>query len=365
MNNNYITFKDLLDIIKPILEIKKPILLRGKHGIGKSELVYQIADTIVQLPLIERRASQMADAGDLVGLPKLGEESTNFLPPDWFLQACREGVVLFLDELNRADIGVRQAIFQLTDSRSLNGHQLHPETVIFSAVNSIDDGYQVGAMGHAEIDRWVVFDVSPSVKDWMDWGKRGNIIPDILEFIADNEKHLEHKGIFEPEVIYPSRRSWKRLSDVLENTDLLEGSSPLLYNLSFSFIGSAAVEFNKYVGTLERVTPEDIVYKGKLHKVKDFTIVEHTAMLEKMRVKKIYEKVFTEEQLANWVNYTTSIPAELFMGAYADLGKGGGAVVDGKEVGHINTQSLQQVQLRDGKKLFREWLIDTYQGRQS
>jgi hypothetical protein len=34
---------------------------------------------------------------------------------------------LFLDEVDRATLEVRQGIFELTDSRKLNGHYLHED----------------------------------------------------------------------------------------------------------------------------------------------------------------------------------------------------------------------------------------------
>ena len=110
------------------------------------------------LPVVERRASQMTE-GDLVGLPVIDGECTRFNPPDWFKQACNEPVALFLDEVDRATIEVRQGIFELTDSRKLNGFALHPETLIFAAVNGGEHGeqYQVGEMDPAELDRWTVF----------------------------------------------------------------------------------------------------------------------------------------------------------------------------------------------------------------
>jgi MoxR-like ATPase len=75
-------FNTFFRIAKPILDNKFPLLLRGRHGIGKSQVVYQIAAER-GLPVIERRASQMTE-GDLVGLPVVSGDSTKWNPPDWF-----------------------------------------------------------------------------------------------------------------------------------------------------------------------------------------------------------------------------------------------------------------------------------------
>jgi len=128
-----IDFETFFKVVPSVIEAKFPVIIRGRHGIGKSEIVYQVAREI-GLDVVERRASQMTE-GDLVGLPVIKGESTSWNPPDWFKLACDTPVALFLDEVDRAVIEVRQGIFELTDSRKLNGHSLHPDTVVFAAVN--------------------------------------------------------------------------------------------------------------------------------------------------------------------------------------------------------------------------------------
>jgi MoxR-like ATPase len=206
-----VDFKTFSSIVSHVTDVRKPVLLRGRHGIGKSTVVYQYADT-VNLPVVERRASQMTE-GDLVGLPVISDNSTTFNPPDWFKKACDEPVVLFLDEVDRATLEVRQGIFELTDSRKLNGHCLHQDTLVFAAVNGGEHGsqYQVGEMDPAELDRWTVFDIEPSVEDWLSWAKDNGINTVTWDFINHNRNHLEHSDDYEPNKVYPSRRSWERL----------------------------------------------------------------------------------------------------------------------------------------------------------
>ena len=128
-----VDFKTFLQIVPHVTNVRKPVLLRGRHGIGKSQVVYQYADSS-DLPVIERRASQMTE-GDLIGLPNTDGNVTTFCPPDWFKFACDNPCVLFLDEVDRATTEVRQGIFELCDSRKIAGYTLHPDTIIFAAVN--------------------------------------------------------------------------------------------------------------------------------------------------------------------------------------------------------------------------------------
>jgi len=323
-----------------ITAVRKPILLRGRHGIGKSEVVYQTARNL-GLPVVERRASQMTE-GDLLGLPDSrneeigGKKVTAWNPPDWFATACAQAVVLFVDEIDRATTEVRQGFFELTDSRKINGHRLHPDTLIFAAVNGGEHGsnYQVGEFDPAELDRWTVFDVEPTVEDWLTWAK--DVVPgEVWDFInGDGRKHLEHKGDFEPNKKYPSRRSWARFAECLKAGNLLAthpAGGPLVYNLAHAFIGfEGAVAFNDFLANYERqVSVEDILDHGKVARTKDFRLNEHVALVDKMLASgrlstaaggDAQKPTLTAAQAQNLVNYWCTLPSEPAMKLFKQMG---------------------------------------------
>ena len=231
-----VDFKTFLSIAPHILDQKLPVLVRGRHGVGKSEVVYQIAASR-NLPIVERRASQMTE-GDLLGLPDTcdtaisGRKATTWNAPDWMVTACEQPVLLFLDEVDRATLEVRQGLF--------------------------------------ELNRWTVFDVEPSVEDWLGWAK-DNVDEVLWDFVNHNRVHLEHAGEFEPNKVYPSRRSWKRFNDVAVPTGAFtqDGQNgELLYNLATAFVGfEGAVALKDFVERYEwQVTIEDILDSGEVVK---------------------------------------------------------------------------------------------------
>ena len=322
-----VDFKTFSSIVGHVTDVRKPVLLRGRHGIGKSTVVYQYAKS-VNMPVVERRASQMTE-GDLVGLPVISDNSTTFNPPDWFKKACDEPVVLFLDEVDRATLEVRQGIFELTDSRKLNGHALHQDTLVFAAVNGGEHGsqYQVGEMDPAELDRWTVFDIEPSVEDWLSWAKDSGVSDVTWDFINHNRLHLEHSDDFEPNKVYPSRRSWERLDACLAKAGLLGTeleSSPTLYNLTSAFVGfEAAVAFNDFVGNYDRqVSVEDILVHGKISMVQDFGINEHTALIDKFESAESFKEELEQSQVNNLARYFIILPSEVAMKLWSVLGNG-------------------------------------------
>ena len=319
-----VDFKTFIQVAPHVVSARKPILLRGRHGIGKSEVVYQTAKEL-DLPVVERRASQMTE-GDLIGLPKTDGDVTSFCPPDWFQAACDNAVVLFFDEVDRAVTEVRQGLFELTDSRKLFGRHLHADTIILAAVNGGEHGsqYQVGEMDPAELDRWTVCDVEPTVEDWLDWA--ANKVDQVIwDFINQNRSHLEHTEDFEPNKVYPSRRSWKRLSDCLSGGNLLGSDhNPAIYDLSCAFVGfEAAVSFNDFVKDYERqVTVEMVLDDGKVNKTKSFGINEHCALIEKMAASEVFNEVLSDKQVANLATYFVTLPSEPAMKLWTVLGSG-------------------------------------------
>ena len=324
-----IDFATFNSVVAHVIDAGFPVLIRGRHGIGKSEVVYQFASER-GLPVVERRASQMTE-GDLMGLPSIDGESTRWNAPDWLKEACDNAVVLFLDEVDRATMEVRQGIFELTDSRKLNGWHLHPQTRIFAAVNGGEhsgaSSYQVGEMDPAELDRWTVFDVEPTVSDWLAYSK-DKVDPVVWDFINQNHAHLEHTpdaGGYEPNKVYPSRRSWVRFNDTVDTACLLaepkQNLAPL-YNLAAAFLGfEAAVSFRDFVENYERiVTVDDILVHGKVDSTKDFGINDHLALVEKMEASEVLQSALPSEQIQNLADWFVTLPSEVAMKLFANIG---------------------------------------------
>jgi hypothetical protein len=355
-----------------------PVMMRGPHGIGKSLGAYQIAESLAWdeenqkivdhaenphldcYPVVERRASQMSE-GDLLGLPVIDEDenTTNFNPPNWYKEACDNPVLLLMDELDRAVQEVRQGFFEMTDSRKISGFKLHPGTLIVAAINGGEDAsqYQVADLDPAEQDRWTIFDLAPSIPDWVNWGRVKNedgtqqVVEPILQFITQDPVHLEIKEgeDFSPGKKYPSRRSWTRFSNVVEAENLIKpemtpADFDALYILSDAFVGfNAAVTFTDYIRNYEfMLSPDDILVHGKWKKTVDWNINDHVALVDKMIASDhLGNKVkVTKKKLSNLARYLFVLPSELAVSLYTDFGTANpdhalklhGMTVDGKEV---------------------------------
>ena len=216
--------------LKRLLEItpeSQNIMLTGKHGIGKSQILKQFFEERGQKVVI-LFLGQMSDPGDLIGLPRLNEETgkTDFMLPYWF-PTDGKPIVLFLDELNRARPEVLQTIMDLTLNRTLAGKTLPEGSRIISAVNDGEE-YQLTDLDPALVSRFNIYEFKPTVQEWLVWAEKEVFDSRIIDFIAENPDMLdgaefrrEDQGLEKS----PDRRGWERVSRILQNNktdDLLK-----------------------------------------------------------------------------------------------------------------------------------------------
>ena len=288
--------KSFLKIVKN-LPPHHAVLMRAGTGVGKSSIVAQIANGI-ELPLIDVRASIMSE-GDVQGYPDIEgmkeKGIMTFCMPSWFVRACNEPVVLFLDEFNRGLPAVQQSFFQIVLDRQLgndeNGmpYNIHPETRIFAAINHGNE-YDVNEMDPALLRRFWTIDLKPSKDDWIDWAKSKNVDNLIIEFLRTRSSHLfVDLNKVKPGNVFPTPASWARFDEVLKysDIDLIEDRNKFdIFNTAIGFIGQeAAVEFSDFVKKYEVVvTPEELLksFKNCEHKLKTMSNDRINSLIERL-----------------------------------------------------------------------------------
>jgi len=263
-----------LKLVATKLPPQMAILMRGPTGIGKSFLGKGIADHH-GLPFIDVRLSVMSE-GDVGGYPDIeGMKETGVMTmcmPAWFMRACKEPVVLMLDEMNRALPGVQQSAFQLVLDRELgndkdgNPYRLHPETRIVAAVNAGAE-YDVNDMDPALLRRFWVCDLEPTTEDWITWAGEEKLDEVLVDFIRQNPGHLRvDPSSIEPGTVAPNPASWHRLAQTYAECGMspasIAGTRPEgFYALATGFVGfEAAIALTEFVEKYELViSAEDII----------------------------------------------------------------------------------------------------------
>ena len=89
--------------------------------------------------------------------------------PEWFPDESQPKGILFLDELNRAPVDVRQAVFQLVKEKTMHTHKLPEGWFIVSAINPDNTGYQVETLDKAMLRRFCQIKVTKDADIWLSW----------------------------------------------------------------------------------------------------------------------------------------------------------------------------------------------------
>ena len=214
-----------LEQVLTMTPAEQNIMLVGKHGIGKSEILTKYF-TSKGMKVVTLFLGQMSDPGDLIGLPQKDESTgkTDFMPPYWF-PTDGQPVVLFLDELNRARPEVLQTIMDLALNRKLAGRNLPDGSRIISAVNDGEE-YQLTDLDPALVSRFNVYEFRPTVEEWLLWASTNGIDERIIAFIQENPKMLDEsldRRLDQGLEKSPDRRAWTKVSAIISAEKALKG----------------------------------------------------------------------------------------------------------------------------------------------
>lgn len=291
----------------------------GHRGLGKSSLVKQLAAEN-QMGFIDLRCSQL-EASDIRGLPEAGKDGrTHYLPPAEMpvgdltdteithklaeildidtgksdvqiadaiaaalavadmqterrymqelkkLQSRFERGIIFLDEVNRAQDDVQQAVFELVLDKSVGQYVLPPGWIVAAAGNFMEGYMTTGFTDPAFLDRFchiTLSDGETTLEEWIHYmaSVHAEDASDVIEFASQNTDHLD--GKVEGELgfnIQPSRRSWEFVTTIKKICDAGGFSDHARTECYAGLIGrDLAASFSRYACP---VKPRDLMNNG-------------------------------------------------------------------------------------------------------
>lgn len=263
---------------------KRAIYLKGKSGIGKSDVIFQASELLGQhiddwQGVVDLRLSQM-EPTDLRGVPTIVDGRTVWARPD-FLPSSGAGI-LFLDEISSAPPSIQAAAYQLILTPQDFG--VPAEWLVVCAGNSKSDRGVTFNIAAPLINRMTELSVETTLDDFLEYAVTKNIRPEVLSFLRDRPDML-HK--FEPTnetKPFPSPRAWFAVSDKLA-LDLPPRARVELVN---GDVGEeAGVSFEAHMRVYESMPRIDDILEGKDVPVpKDMNVVYCVAMGLATRVTK-------------------------------------------------------------------------------
>ena len=244
--------------LKCLLLARRPGFLWGSPGIGKSDVVRQVAEEL-GFKLIDVRVI-LLDPVDLRGLPTIDPDKyvTKWCPPV-FLPKGKGKYLLFLDELNAAPPAMQAACYQLVLDRKIGEYTLPKNCVIVAAGNRETDRAVTSRMPSPLANRFglhINFEVN--VDDWIEWALGKDIISEIIAFIRFRPNLL---NAFDPQrndKAFPTPRSWEFASDLMKAFNS-EGSS-IEHEMLSGVVGEgAATEFMGFLKVFRSIPDPDMI----------------------------------------------------------------------------------------------------------
>ncbi len=257
---------------------KTPVCIWGKHGIGKTELVQQITEEL-GYKWAYIAPAQFEEMGDLLGMPKIDEESdqTTFVPPQWVPREEGPGVLL-IDDVNRADDRILRGIMQLLQNFELVSWKLPSKWQIVLTANPDGGDYSVTPMDDAMLTRMMHITMKFDPKSWAKWAEANKVDSRGINFV------LTYPEIVDGQLTTP--RSLVQFFNSIQGIEKLDEELPLVQTLAASCLDEETVtSFITFVqqNLSELVEPEKILNTGQFERdVKNY--VEELVKQEVLRV---------------------------------------------------------------------------------
>ena len=214
---------------------KRPVFIWGPPGIGKSDIVHQIGETI-EAHVIDVRLS-LWEPTDIKGIPyySANDNTMQWAPPvelpNEKMAKKHKAIILFLDEMNSAAPAVQAAAYQLILNRRVGTYVLPENVYIVAAGNREADKGVVYRMPAPLANRFVHLELSVDFPDWFAWAVDNKIHKDVVGYLQFSKKDLYDFDPKSPSRSFATPRSWSFVSELLEDeldeettTDLVSGS---------------------------------------------------------------------------------------------------------------------------------------------
>ena len=276
-DNRTVTAQQARRAIVKCFKSQRPLFLWGPPGIGKSEVVADIAKELGGF-MIDLRLGQM-DPTDIRGIPFYNKElgKMDWAPPidlpDAELAAKYPIVVLFLDEMNSAAPGVQAAAYQLVLNRRIGKYVLPDNVVMIAAGNRESDKGVTYRMPTPLANRFVHIEMKVDFPSWQEWAVLNNIHKDVVGYLTFAKQDLYDFDAKSSSRAFATPRSWSFVSQLMEDNDIDDATAT---DLIAGTIGEGlAVKYmahRKIAGRLPK--PEDIL-SGK---AKELDVKEVSAM---------------------------------------------------------------------------------------
>ncbi len=238
-----------------------PTMLWGPPGVGKSDIVRQVAAGF-GVPVLDIRLSQL-DPTDLRGIPFRVDDRVEWAIPTMLPDAERHGPegILFLDELTAAPVSVSTAAYQLVLDRRLGDYRVPSGWMIVAAGNRHSDRGVAFSLPTPLANRFAHYDMEAHLGDWSQWAMEHGIEPKLVGFLLYRPERLFEFDPAQNPVAFPTPRSWVYADRALKK---FAGESALRDEALAACVGaSAAWELRAFLDHMEALPDIEAILRGE------------------------------------------------------------------------------------------------------
>ena len=276
-DNHTITSIQARKAIMAAFKVQRPVFVWGPPGIGKSDVVAEIAQEMGGA-CIDLRMAQM-EPTDIRGIPYFNKDinKMDWAPPidlpDEEFASQYPIVVLFLDEMNSASPAVQAAGYQLILNRRVGKYVLPKNVVIVAAGNRDSDKGVTYRMPMPLANRFLHLEMRADFTAWQGWAVTKGVHKDVVGYLSFAKQDMYDFNSKSSSRAFATPRSWVFVSDLLQDETI---DNDTMFNLVTGAVGEGlAVKFmahRKVSGKMPN--PADIL----AGKVKTLDVKEISAM---------------------------------------------------------------------------------------
>ena len=256
----------------------RPICLMGPAGIGKTEIVRQVADEY-NLAFLSYSITHHTRQS-IIGLPCLTESIVDGNPctvteytmseiiaqvhETMYLTGKQEGI-LFLDEFNCASESLRPIMLQLLQDKSFGPHSIPDGWLLVLAGNPSEYNRAATDLDSVTADRLRMIHIEPDYAAWRGYMTQHNIHPVILSYLDNHKDHFYVYCRDNTGTALVTARGWEDLSVMLTELEQADEKLDLAFVAQYIQASQIARSFFSYYTQYAAIVDSGMVEKVLEH----------------------------------------------------------------------------------------------------
>ena len=220
--------KDEFGEYKIQVERQRPIFLVGPPGVGKTEIMSQVAEEM-DIALVSYSMTHHTRQS-AIGLPfiaehQYGDESyrtTEYTMSEIIASVYdkmeetgkREGI-LFLDEINCVSETLAPAMLQFLQMKIFGRHRLPEGWVVITAGNPLEYNNSAREFDLATFDRLKRIDVEPELEPWLVYARNNAVHASVLNYLTIKKDDFYSVRLTVDGKLFVTARGWVDLSEMI------------------------------------------------------------------------------------------------------------------------------------------------------